>query len=201
MTTNNWTMKKNTACIQMDVNRKIKIKLDTSGKILYVNNYFSEFTGFGVSDVILKDFNLLLDTSMPKLTEEMLKDLSKQYNSFHFIFKGSMNADSCYWGFVRVSKTTNEETGEVKGLLIEIKMLPTTAITKVEKMYEVITEIEKNAGIDAAKKYFNGYLEERNIDFEEYILSLVEIDGKKAEAYFDIDADKVIKKKKKKSWF
>ena len=202
MTTNNiWTMKKHTACIQLDVDRKIKVKLDTSGKILYVNNYFTEFTGFSVSEVILKDFERLLDPSMPKLTVEKLKDLSKQYDSFHFIFKGAMKGDSCYWGFVRVNKTIDKETGEYKGLLIEIKMLPTGAITKTEKMFDILNEIEKNAGLDAALKYFNGYLEERNVDFEEYILSLVDIDAKKANAYFEIDVDKVIKKKKKKSWF
>ncbi len=200
MTTNNWTMKKHTACIQMDVDRKIKVKLDTSGKILYVNNYFTEFTGFSVSEVILKDFERLLDPSMPKLTKDKLKDLSNQYSAFHFIIKGAMKADSCYWGFVRVSKTVDKETGEVKGHLMEIKMLPAGTIPKIEKMFDVLNEIEKNAGLDAALKYFNGYLEERNVGFDEYILSLVEIDHKKANAYFEIDEDQIVKKKKR-SWF
>jgi len=197
MTTNN-NMKNLKTCIQLDPNRKIRIKLDVNANILFVNNYFSEITKFKVSEIILKDFTSILDEEMPKIAAKVILDgLNKNKKSYQ-ILKIKAKDSECFWSLVRGTQEFDNES-YLKGFLLEGKMLPSTAIERINKLHEVINEIEKNVGDKAAEKYLNGYLEEKNVSFNELILKMCEIDDKKADKYFEIDEDKVVKKKK--GWF
>ena len=193
-------MKQNKNCTQLDVAKKIKIKVDDMGTILYVNNYFTEVTKFKVSELILKDFNTILDPSMPKMLKDYLKDISVDTDTFYFIYKGSVKNGGCYWSFVKVEPYFNEQN-ELSGFLLEGKMLPLVAVEKIEKLFSILKEIENNAGMEAAKKYFEGFLEEKDLSFNDFILALTEVNEKKALKYFEIDEDAVAQKKKKRSWF
>ncbi len=199
MTVNTHIMKQNKRCIQLDVTRKLKIKLDKENHIVYVNNYFSEVTGFKISDIIMKDFAFIVDPSMPRIHLDTFEELAKTKDSFYFIFKGVNKDGSCYWSFAKISRRYNE-AGENVGWLIEGKMLPEPAVAKITKLFEVLKEIENNAGVEAAKKYFEGFLEEKNMDFNEFVLAIAGVTEKKALQYFEIDEDAVVKKKKK-GWF
>ncbi len=192
-------MNNNKDCLHLNAAKKMKIKIDAQARILYVNDYFSEVTHFKVSDVILKDFDILLHPSMPKLAKEKLDETAHEFEEFYFIYKGITKEGDCYWALVKVTQRFNEHN-EFIGYLLEVKMLPTAAIKKVEKLYNVLSEIEKNAGIEAAKKYFDGFIEEKNMNFKEFILALIEVDEKKALKYFEIDED-AAPKKKKRGWF
>jgi len=55
---------------------------------------------------------------------------------FYFIFKGSIKNDECYWSFVKVTQIFNEKN-ELSGSLLEGKMLPTVAINKIERLFDV----------------------------------------------------------------
>jgi len=199
MTINNLTMKSSKNCIQLNAAKKMKIKLDTNGKIMYVNNYFTEVTNFKVHELILKEFINLLSEDMPKFAQEYVLDFAQEYPVGYFIIKGNVKGGDCYWGVARISQELNE-MNEVKGYLLEIKMLPSTTIDKIDKLYEVLKEIENNAGMKAAEKYFNGYLEEKGYTLNDFVLNVTEINEKQAGKYFEIDED-AKPKKKKKGWF
>ena len=200
MTINITTMKQDKNCEQLNMVKKIKIKVDEKARILYVNPYFTEFTGFKVSDIILKDFETIVHPSMPKMMIEKLNEIAQQYGSFYFIHKGLLKDGGCYWSFIRVTQRINEQN-EFSGYLLEGKMLPEIAIQKVDKLVDVIKEIENNAGIKAALNYFDGFIEDKGLEFNDFILSLTEVSPKKALQYFEIDEDANASKKKKKSWF
>jgi hypothetical protein len=185
-------------CTQLDASKKIKIKLDKEGRILYVNNYFTELTKFKVHELILKDFEYLLSSDVPKLAKKIIYKLADQYNEFYFILKGKIVGEDCFWSLVKFMNQYDVE-GNLKGYLVEMKMLPIATIEKIDNLYDILREIENNAGLEVAQKYFNGYLEERGFTFKDFIFNIVEIDEKKADKYFAIDID--AKPKKKKGWF
>ncbi len=200
MTLNYDTMAQKKNCIQLDVAKKIKIKIDDKFRILYVNDYFTNVSGFKVSEIILKNFDTILDPSMPKITLDLLEKTAEELPKFYAILKGKTKDGGCYWSFVRVTQRFNQDR-EFSGYLLEGKLLPTVAISKIEKMYSVLTEIENNAGKEAALKYFNGFLEEKGVNFNEFVLAIAEVNEKKAEKYFEIDEDAIAPKKKKRGWF
>jgi PAS domain S-box-containing protein len=186
-------------CINLDLAKKAKIKIDLTGKILYVNNYFSQVTGFKIHEIILKDLEEIMHPDMPKMAKRRILNLGDAEKINYFIVKGKTADNGCYWGFVKMTREYNEYN-EVKGYLFEVKMLPIGTIEKIDKLYDILREIENNAGIDAADKYLDGYLEEKNYSFNDFILAITEVDYKKIEKYFEIDED-AQPKKKKKGWF
>lgn len=199
MTLNQFNMKNNKDCLHLDIAKKIKIKVDNSRRILYVNDYFTQISGFKIPEVILKTFDYILDSSMPKMAIDILEKAAGEFEKFYFIFKGKTKDNNCYWGFARVTQRFNQQN-DFLGYLLEVKLLPSVAISKIEKLYTILTEIEKNAGKEASFKYLNGYIEEKGLNFKEFILAIVEVDEKKADKYFEIDED-AAPKKKKRSWF
>jgi len=198
MTTNNINMGISKECKQLDPGKKMKIKVDTNGNVLYVNNYFTEITNLKITDVILKDLSTLFDSDMPKMAGKLVLD-ELQNNNSYLIFKGRTNDNGCYWGFLRTTVEYNN-FNEVKGYLLEVKMLPFNAIAKIEKLYDILREIENNAGVSAAEKYFYGYIEDKGMTVDNFIFNIAEVNQKQAEKYFDIDVDSPAKKKKR-SWF
>ena len=73
MTLNYKTMTQKKNCLQLNIAKKIKIKIDKDFLILYVNDYFAEVSGFKISEVIFNNFDAILDASMPKITTEILE--------------------------------------------------------------------------------------------------------------------------------
>ena len=193
-------MKNDKDCLKLDLAKKIKIKIDDKFRILYVNDYFSSISNFKVSEIILKDLYAILDTSMPKITLDLLEKSADEFPKFYAVLKGKIKDGGCFWSFVRVSQRFNQNN-EFSGFLIEGKLLPAVAIQKIEKLFNILSEIENNAGKDAALKYFNGFLEEKGVNFNEFILAIAEVNEKKAEKYFEIDEDAIAPKKKRRGWF
>jgi hypothetical protein len=198
MTTNNANMGISRECIQLNPGKKMKIKVNADGNILYVNNYFTELTKLSISEVILKDLSVIFDYDMPKIAGKLIFE-NIQKNSVYLIIKGRIKDNTCYWGFVKSTIEYNEYN-EVKAYVLEVKMLPTKAISKMDKLYDILKEIENNAGVSAAEKYLKGYIEDKGLTIENFILNVTEVNEKDAEKYFEIDEDAPVKKKKR-SWF
>jgi len=198
MTTNNANMGISRECIQLNLGKKMKIKVNTDGNILYVNNYFTELTKLSISEVILKDLSVIFDYDMPKIAGKLIFE-NIQKNNVYLIIKGRIKDNTCYWGFVKSTIEYNEYN-EVKAYVLEVKMLPTKAISKMDKLYDILKEIENNAGVSAAEKYLKGYIEDKGLTIENFILNVTEVNEKDAEKYFEIDEDAPVKKKKR-SWF
>ncbi len=198
MTINKTTMAKNKKCIPLDPARKFKFKVDLEGKIQYFNNYFSEFTGYSITELILKDFSKIFHEDMPKQSFDLLLNELDQNHKSYFVYKGKTKSGECYWGFLR--STQRISNNEIIGYDLEVKLLPQDSIKTFENLYTIVHEIEKNAGKKASEKYLEGYLEERQTNLRDFVLKAIGINEKKAEKYFAIDTDDETKKKKK-SWF
>ncbi len=198
MTINKTTMSKNKNCISLDPARKFKFKVDLKGRIQYFNPYFTEFTGYKISEKILKDFSSIFEDNTPVTSFELLLNEIKTNPKSYFTYKGKTKSGDCYWGFLKSTQRLSDNN-ELIGYDMEVKLLPSNATSIFENMYSIISEIEKNAGKNAAKKYLEGYLEDKGMNFKDFVLKSVDIDEKKAEKYFSIDEDK--ETKKKKSWF
>jgi PAS domain S-box-containing protein len=191
-------MANNKTCIPLDLSRKFKFKVDLDGKIQYFNKYFSEFTGYSIAELILKDFSNLFDEDMPKSSFDLLLQELEENPKSYFVYKGKTKNGNCYWGLLR--STQRVSGNELKGYDLEVKLLPQTSVNTFENLYSIVNEIEKNVGTKAGLKYLEGFLEEKNISFKDFVLQANDINEKKADKYFSIDVDDN-EKKKKKSWF
>jgi hypothetical protein len=196
MTQNPNKMKNSKKCFPLDIEKKMKISIDTNGKIIFLNDYFLEFTDYNISELVLKDITEIMDEEMPISIQNKLLELTDQYDEFYFIIKGQTKNNTCYWGFTKVTPRVNQ-SNVLSGHIIEVKTLPSVAIENTKKLFEILKEIENNAGIEAANKYLEGWLEEKHLDFYNFILKMVQVNEKNANKYFELGNQS----KKKKSWF
>jgi hypothetical protein len=154
-------------------------------KIYYVNKDFIDFTGFKEEDVLLSDVQNIFYGNMADFVKDIIVEHLNAEEPSYFIIRGKTNYDYCYWGLVKITPFQSKLNNELR-YLIEIKMLPVNAIEKVEKVFDTVEKVYESAGKDFAKKYFEGFLEERGQTFEEFVIDLLGVKKKKIDKYFNM---------------
>ncbi len=172
-------------CKSLGIEDKLVLRTKPDTKIYYVNDDFVKFTGFEADSVLLKELHEVIPDTMPELFKEILLAHLKDDEPSYYVIKGKTNKGYCYWGLMRVTTFQSKLNNEFR-YLVEIKMLPTNAVLEGEKVFDTVEKVYENAGAEFAKKYFEGFLEEKNQTFEEFILSILGVNKKKLEKYFKI---------------
>ena len=172
-------------CIHLDLNDKLIIRTTPDFKIYFVNDNFTHITGINAEQALLKNLTEILPFSMADLFHDVVKENIKENEPSYYILKGKTKHGDCYWGLMRITPFYSKLNGE-KRYLFEIKMLPHNAEEESEKIYDVIEKVYLNAGHDFAKKYFEGYLEDQNTDYEGFIFKTLGTNKKKIKKYFEI---------------
>jgi len=172
-------------CIHLNVSDKLVLRAKPDMSIYYVNDDFERITGINTEEALLRDFFEIIPYSMQDLFKEVFFQNLKENEPSYFIIKGKTKDGQCYWGLMRVSPFKSKLTDQLR-YLIEIKMLPHNAINESEKIFSVIEKVYENAGKTFAKKYFDGFLEDNNVDFETYIFNTLGASKKKIDKYFNL---------------
>jgi PAS domain S-box-containing protein len=169
----------------MTLSNNFVIRIKPDLKIYYVNDDFLEFTGFSADEVLLKDLTEVVSAEMNDLFKEILIQNLKSDNSTYFIQESKTKQGDTFWSLMRVTPFKSKMNNEDR-FLVEIKMLPVNAIEETEKVFNTVKKIYNNAGKDYAKKYFEGFLEERNQTFEEFVIDLLGVKKKRVDKYFNM---------------
>jgi hypothetical protein len=154
-------------------------------KIYYVNKEFMDFTGLDEDKILLQDFQEIIYGNMADLVREIIAEHLNPEEPTYFIIRGKTNFDYCYWGLLKITPFQSKLSGELR-YLIEIKMLPVNAVMEAEKVFDTVEKVYENAGKEFAKKYFEGFLEEKGVSFEDYILEILGTSKKKVDKFFRI---------------
>ncbi|HFS67901.1 MAG TPA: hypothetical protein ENK67_06775 [Flavobacteriia bacterium] len=101
---------------------------------------------------------------IPQIIYKMIQDCLSRGKQINAILKWK-SGDSCYWinSFFKPGKQNYFR----QGFKIETQFLTTKCQQNIKKLYAILIDIEKNSGIEYAKKYLEGYLEEKGIYFNE----------------------------------
>ncbi len=169
----------------INISDKLILRIKPDLKIYYVNDDFLKFTGFDESQILLHEITDVLPDTMPDLYREMFAANIKPDQVSYFIIKGKTADNDNYWGLLRITPFESKLNGE-KRYLVEIKMLPLNAVKAAGKVFETVEKIYDNTGMKFAKKYLEGFLEEKNMDFEKFIFDILGVSKKKVDKYFKI---------------
>jgi len=172
-------------CRQLNVTDKLVIRTHPDFRIYYVNDDFVKTTGIDADEALLKELTEILPYSMPDLFKEIIQQNVKDDERSYYIIKGKTKEGDCYWGLMRLTPFTSKLNGE-KRFLVEVKMLPNNAVEEAAQVFSTIEKVHENAGKDFAMKYFEGYLEDRNVNFDEYIFKTLGVSKKKIDKYFEL---------------
>ena len=163
--------------IRLDPKRFIVSKTDKHGVIEYGNDYFVEISGYHEAELIDSPHNMIRHPDMPKILFKVMWDKIKKREPVIAIVKNLAKDGRYYWVLAEIESRVDPATSEIVGYVAYRRAAPRSAIEKIEPLYKKLLEIEEISGMSASEKYLKGYLEEKNMTYEQFMNSMIENKG------------------------
>ena len=145
-------------------------KTDLKGNITYGNALFIKISGYKEQELLGAPHNILRHEAMPKLIFTLLwEHIKKSKEIFAYVINRTKNGDY-YWVFANVTPSFDKQ-GHIVGYH-SIRRKPTPqALRIIEPLYQDLLRLERSGGVSAAQKHLEKLLQEKGLDYEQFILS------------------------------
>ncbi len=163
--------------IELDPKRYIVSKTDPKGIIEYGNEYFVEISGYQEHELIGQPHNIIRHPDMPKIIFRLMWERISEGENIVAMVKNLSKSGRYYWVITDFDTKINKFTGEIESYYAYRKAAPKHAIKKIEPLYQKLLKIEKESGIEGARKYLVGYLETQNKTYDQFIEEITEVKG------------------------
>jgi len=154
--------------IKIDPKRYIVSKTDVTGRIMYGNEYFTEISGYSEQQLVGTPHNILRHPDMPKAIFHLMWKRLKSGENIMAVVKNLAKNGDHYWVTTDFDIKRNRN-GQVRHYIAFRQAAPKHVISVVEPLYEKLLKIEKEEGMYASIDYLNTYLEEQNLDYDQFI--------------------------------
>ncbi len=156
----------------MRENDFIVSKTDLTGRIIYGNEIFIEFSGYSEEELLGSQHNIIRHPDMPRAVFSLLWDyLAKDKEIFAFV-KNMSKDGGFYWVFTHVAPMKDKNNNKI-GYTSVRRMPNPKAIPIVTAVYRTMLEAERSAGakdaIAASVAILGGVLKDKGVTYEELI--------------------------------
>ena len=146
-------------------------KLSKDGKIKYINKSYTDITGFTEKDLIGESHEIIQHPKMPNAVLNKAWEAIHNNEHSYLISKNVTKNGEYFWTIADIHPKLSE--GRSTAIYIRRKYLPHNIKEEFEKLYEVLYGIENSGGgKEIAEKYLKGWLEDRNTNYNNYIIKL-----------------------------
>jgi len=159
--------------IKLDFTKAMVCKLTPDGIIDYINDYFTEITGYEVHEVVGGSIDQFVHKDLPKTIFNLVMSKISNKENGHFIIKDQAKDGRYYW-FITDFEYKIDNNGDLISITSNRKAAPRVAIPEIEKLYKKMVKIEQRASLKIAQTFFNGFLEEKEMSFDEYTKSIID---------------------------
>lgn len=146
-------------------------KTDTKGVITYANKNFLDIVGFSEKDLIGKPHNIIRHPDMPKVIFKLLWSYLKENREIHAYVKNLVADGSYYWVLANVTPSVDVK-GKVVGYHSARRAPSKEALAVIIPLYIELLRIEKQQSVEASEAYLMNILNEKGMDYDEFILSI-----------------------------
>lgn len=152
-------------------------KTDLKGKITYANKVFLDVAGYTLKEVMHQPHNMIRHPDMPRIIFKLLWDhVSTGKELFAYVMNRCKNGDH-YWVLAHVTPSFNE-AGEIIGYHSNRRIPKRDTLESfIIPLYMKLKAIEdgesdRKAGMAKAHAMLEGLLVEKNMRYDEFILSI-----------------------------
>ena len=165
---------------QTPSDREIKInpsfhfncKISPEGLIDYANHQFCEVSGYEEYELIGESMELFRHPDMPQIFFHILIDRMQKKEPMRIIAKFLAKDKRYFWLMIDFETKVDEE-GNIVAHYSNSVAAPQYAVHKIAPLHKILSKIEEKTGdSEASKRYLIGFLEERNINYNEYVEDL-----------------------------
>jgi PAS domain S-box-containing protein len=172
--------------IFLDPNRIIMSKTDLNGIIEFANDYFIEISGYSRAELMGQPHNIIRHPEMPKVIFKLLWDHIQKGKSIYAFVKNLTKNGQTYWVIAKVDPKI-DANGNTTSYVSNRRGIPAETALKVEEYYKILLEIETSNSVSVSEKYFNGLLEELNLDYDTFIQNLLGSEWENVKASLNVN--------------
>ena len=159
--------------IKLNPKRYIVSKTDPKGIIEYGNDYFVEISGYSEAELIGTPHSFIRHPDMPKIVFKMMWDRINKAQNIMAVVKNLAKDGSYYWVVTEFEPKVDPITNEVISHTAFRQAASRKAVETMGPIYQKLIEIEKESGMEGSEKYLRGFLEEKDISYDEFIDDLI----------------------------
>jgi len=162
--------------IVMEENDLIVSKTDTKGWITYCNKTCADITEYHRNELIGSPHSIFRSQAMPRCIFKLLWDrIAAGHEVFAYVVNKTNN-DNHYWVFAHITPSFDNE-GNITGYHSNRRKPFDDALSAVKSLYGALLKEEqrhpnRKEGLEASTKMLNKVLEQKGLDYDEFILSV-----------------------------
>ncbi|MEA1920343.1 MAG: PAS domain-containing protein [Campylobacterota bacterium] len=145
-------------------------KTNAKGKITYVNKEFEKIVGFSEAELIGAPHNIVRHPDMPKVIFKMLWSYLQDGTEVHAYVKNICKDGSYYWVLANVTPSY-DTSDNIIGFHSARRVPSKQALEIIKPLYSELLLAEKRGGIAASEAMLQKLLDEKGVEYEEFILS------------------------------
>lgn len=143
-------------------------RTDLEGNIIYYNPTFAEVNGFKGSSLIHKPHSIIRHPDMPKTIFRIIWSIIQQGLPIQAVVKNKTNDGKYYWTLINW-KVQKDKEHNIISYVAYGKQAPDHVIKVIEPLYKMMLDIEENYDIDTALEYLHAHLEEKGLNYSQYM--------------------------------
>lgn len=148
--------------IELKNNVYIESDTDTKGIITYVNDYFAEISGYSQEELVGKPHSIVRHPDMPKVLFKILWEHLNHGENFIAAIKNLAKDGRYYWVFTDFEPIIEE--GKTIGYKASRKKISKHVTDVLDPLYQKMTAVEKEGGMEASQAYLENFLKEHGDD-------------------------------------
>ncbi len=146
-------------------------KTDLKGRLTYVNKIFIEMGEYSEEELLGKPHSIVRHPSMPKVIFKLLWEfVQKGDEIFAFVVNKTKNGND-YWVFANVTPSLDER-GSTVGYYSVRRKPNAAALEFIKPLYSKMLDAERSGGVEASTRMLTDILNEKGVDYNEFIISL-----------------------------
>ncbi|CAA6814411.1 MAG: SIGNAL-TRANSDUCTION SENSOR PROTEIN-PAS/PAC domain [uncultured Sulfurovum sp.] len=162
--------------IKFSKKKFIVSKTDLKGKIIFTNKNFSEVSGYTEAELVGENHNILRHPDMPRAVFFLVWKTLLAGNPISGVVK-NLAKDGRYYWVIADFEAKKDNNGNITALTAFRRAAPQDVIESAEELYETMVAIEKKHGMEKSLSYLEGYLEDENVTYHEFIEELIRPKG------------------------
>jgi PAS domain S-box-containing protein len=152
-------------------------KTDLSGRIIYGNRIFIEFSGYTEAELLGSQHNIIRHPDMPRGVFKFLWDTISQKRECMAFVKNMSKDGGFYWVFALVSPAFDPQ-GQHIGYYSVRRKPHAVGVRIMQDLYREMKGIEERAGpkeaCNASLAYLIGLLQDKGVRYEDFVMHLQE---------------------------
>lgn len=145
---------------------------DKKGVIEYCNEDFVASSGYEERELVGARHNIIRHPEMPRIIFKMMWERLEQGKNMIAVVKNLAKSGKYYW-VVTDFTVKKDEKEQVLSYKATRRLAPQKAIDEVISLYKKLKDIEDVKGMEASRKFLNGFLDTKELEYDSYIEGLV----------------------------